>query len=105
MPPSRENAKIMREAEVTVAKPHRYCATKTTTYRNNFTPLGNTASDVQKNTFQPCFAPSSMFGIASVNPIRNSQPNNPDQITEPTMPFGTERDASTVSSEVWAEAS
>ena len=29
-PPSRENAKIMREAEVTVASPQRSCATNTT---------------------------------------------------------------------------
>ena len=29
-PPSREKAKIMRDAEVTVARPHSSCATKTT---------------------------------------------------------------------------
>ena len=29
-PPSREKAKIMREAEVTVARPHSSCATNTT---------------------------------------------------------------------------
>ena len=46
-----------------------------------------------------------MSGIASRTAVTRSQPNNADQNTAVSMPRGTARWASRVSSAVWAEAS
>ena len=71
-PPSREKAKIMREAEVTVARPQSNCDDEDRRGRANFLMPGGTCwSMAQKNTFQPCLAASSMFGIISTKAHRN----------------------------------
>src|SRR5690242_8073851 len=67
MPSSRENANNMRETDVTVARPQSHCEMKMTTYIGVRTASGTRSPMAQKNTFQPCLAASSMFGIISTN--------------------------------------
>src|SRR6201987_4845982 len=76
-PSSRAKAKIMREAEVTVARPHRNCETKIATYNASFSHTGNRWSSAQKKTFQPCFAASFMSGMRTRNPISMEEPDIP----------------------------
>ncbi|MCY1176253.1 hypothetical protein D9M73_165180 [compost metagenome] len=104
-PPSRENAKIIRETEVTVASPQSTCEMKIATKSTSFSVGSTWVFMAQKNTFQPCLAASSMFGSISTNALSISQPNSNDQTTDMTMPRGTDMAALRVSSEVCAEAS
>ncbi|MNL19131.1 hypothetical protein D3C87_1403170 [compost metagenome] len=59
----------------------------------------------QKNTLQPWVAASSMLGSISTKALSITQPNSNDQITDITIPRGTDIAALRVSSEVCAEAS
>src|SRR3989344_3914804 len=104
-PPSRENAKIMRETEVTVARPQSTCEMKIATYKPSLSSGLTWVFMAQKNTLQPCLAASSMLGNISTNALSITQPNSSDQTTDMTIPRGTDMAALRVSSEVWAEAS
>ncbi len=104
-PPSRAKAKIIRETEVTVARPQSICEMKMARKSSSFTVEFTWVSMAQKNTFQPWAAASSMLGSISTKALSISQPNSSDQTTDITIPRGTEWAACTVSSEVWADAS
>ena len=75
-PPSRAKAKIIREAEVTVASPQMSWQTNMRTSRTCFSATGSTASSVKKKTPQPLAAALSMSGIASTKALSISQPNS-----------------------------
>src|SRR5260370_37855630 len=64
-PSSRENAKIMREAEVTVARPHRNCEAKIARYRTITTARGIVLLSTQKKKPVPWLAASFKFRIRS----------------------------------------
>jgi len=53
----------------------------------------------------PPFANTASLGIASVKPISTIIPRNPEMTTAPTMARGTERRASTASSDMSAAVS
>src|SRR4051812_31071740 len=92
-PPSRAKAKIMRETDVTVARPQRYWAETMVTWSAVFTAGGMIWSIVQKNTDQPWAAALSTSGMATTILHRNSHPKTADQITEPIIARGTLRAA------------
>lgn len=56
-PPSRANAKAMRDAEVTVARPQKYCAITTPVSSNVAHQLGTTAYRVCRNAPRPDVRP------------------------------------------------
>ena len=95
----------MRDADVSAARPQRYCAS-TMSASSVVASAGDSAAFiVHGTTFAPCSTPFSTDGIASrIAPII-TQPNSPDTHTERTMPVGTFTAALTVSSLVCAEAS
>src|SRR5205807_2247767 len=52
-PPSRAKANAIREAEVTVASPHRYCATTAPPHRAKASGRGTAPNRVWKKAFSP----------------------------------------------------
>src|SRR5262249_21084149 len=95
----------MREAEVTVASPHRYCATTAPSHRSRPRDRGSALSRTWKNAPSPAAAVSAGSWIASTTAQSITHPNTPETSTDRTIPRGTFSAALTVSSEVWAEAS
>ena len=95
----------MREAEVTVARPHRYCAEMMPAYSAMASQRGSVASRVQLKTPVALGLRHLHVGIASTIAHSITQPNTPETSTERTMPRGTLCAAPTVSSAVCAEAS
>ena len=82
-PPSREKAKIMREQTVTVARPQRNCDDEDRDVEQLLDAVGSPGCPcAQKNTFQPCLAASSMFGIISTKAHSITQPNSADHKTD-----------------------
>ncbi len=89
IPPSRANANAIRDADVTVASPHRYCATTAAANSAVASQPGTTAVSVCANAFSPSAAASSGFGIASTTAQSITHPATPDTSTDRTMPRGT----------------
>ena len=104
-PPSRAKANAIREAEVTVASPQRYCATTIPAHRAMASGRGSTPLMIHRNAPSPCAAAPARLGAASTAALSRTQPATPETRTERTMPRGTLAEAATVSSEAWAEAS
>ncbi len=104
-PPSREKAKIIRLAEVTVARPQAYWATPMMIQRTTRSESGTIARTIAKKLLPPCAAAALRSGAATITAHSIAQPKSPDHKTEWIMPFGTARSAFTVSSAVWADAS
>ena len=104
-PPSRANANITRDADVTVASPHRYCAIAMPTNNSAANAGGSTELMVHTTTRSPCCAAVSRSGIASTMAHSMTQPKIPDTSTERRMPRGALYSALTVSSAVCADAS
>src|SRR5262245_35138414 len=104
-PPSRANANAIRDAEVTVASPQRYCATTAPPHSTRASVLGTAPNRAWKNAFSPAAAVPSGSRIASTTAHSITHPNTPDTSTDRTMPRGTFTAAPTVSSDAWAEAS
>src|SRR4051794_873974 len=95
----------MRDADVTVANPHRYWATAMAANNASASPSGSTDVTAWPKAFSPSLATASGSGMASTTATSITQPATPDTSTERTMPRGTLWAAPTVSSEAWAEAS
>src|SRR5262245_25351337 len=104
-PPSRANANAIRDAEVTVARPQRYCARTIPLHSTKYSQRGTTSPSVKPNACSPFSATAAGSRIASTAAQSITQPNSPDTHTERTMPRGTFRAAPAVSSETCAEAS
>src|SRR5688500_11817426 len=104
-PPSRAKANAIRDADVTVASPHRYCATTAPGNSAVASHPGTTAVRVWANAFSPSAAASAGSGIASTTAHNTTHPATPDTSTDRTIPRGTAAAAFTVSSAAWAEAS
>src|SRR5688572_15681331 len=95
----------MRDAEVSAARPQRYCATTISPSSVHANAGGSAAFIVHGTTLEPCATPSSTDGIASRMAQIMTHPNRPETHTERTMPLGALTAALTVSSDVCAEAS
>src|SRR5262245_29149367 len=80
-PPSRANAKVIREADVTVARPQRYCAAAMPAYRSRATVLGTTAPVIETNALAPCAAAASGFGATTTTAASMTHPNTPETST------------------------
>src|SRR4051794_38359958 len=103
--PSRENANIIREADVTDAVPQKNCATHAITSRNSAHLRLIDVSQMYVTMLPP--APSAPFvsGIANVTATSRMNPKITDTTTDMTMPQAAARDALRVSSLMCAEAS
>src|SRR3954447_17416939 len=103
--PSRENANIIREADVTDAVPQKNCATHAITSRNSAHLRLIDVSQMYVTMMPP--APSAPFvsGIANVTATSRMNPKITDTTTDMTMPQAAARDALRVSSLMCAEAS
>src|SRR5947208_12648996 len=64
-PPSRANANAIRDAEVTVASPHRYWATTAPPHRSSIGPRGTACSRARANAPSPAVATAAGSRIAS----------------------------------------
>ena len=96
---SRENANIIREADVTDARPQKNCAVQAITSRNS-AHLSPIAFSQMYWTAKPyCNAVFSTGpGIANVTATRRMNPKITDTTTDMTMPIAAEREAFLVSS-------
>src|SRR5262249_54322048 len=106
-PPSRAKAYSMRDADVTVASPHKYCASAMPANSTTATAGRSlkTALTMDTNAPSPSDAASRKFGAASTTAHSITQPKTPETRTDRTMPRGTLAAAPTVSSAVCADAS
>src|SRR5262245_22189204 len=95
----------MREAEVTAARPQRYCATAIPASSEYARGLGSTAPTDHVNAPAPRDAAWSTSGIATTTAHNRSHPKRPETATACTMPRGTVTAAPTVSSDAFADAS
>src|SRR4029453_3846649 len=103
--PSRENRKIIRDAEVTDAVRQKNCAT--TQMNSNASDQFSPIDSVQiHGTTTPIFSSAPwVLGIANVTASNRIQPNRTETTTDMYMPTAAMRDAWCVSSAMCAEAS
>src|SRR3954454_7060458 len=105
---SRENANIMRDAEVTEAVTQKNCATTHMKSRNSAQRWLIDVAQIQGTIGRSALtvlSASGVLGIANVTATRRTKPKMTDTKTEVHMPTATSRDALWVSSAVWADAS
>src|SRR5579864_9143006 len=100
--PSRENANIIRDAEVTEAVPQKNCATTAMRSRNSAHFLLIDVSQMYVTMLAPAFTPPAVLGIANVTATRSAKP---ETTTDMTMPHAAAREALRVSSLICADAS
>src|SRR6476469_4734729 len=103
--PSRENANIIRDAEVTDAVPQKNCATTAITSRNSAHFRLMDVSQMYVTMFPPALSAPAVSGIANVTATRSTKPKITDTTTDITMPQAAAREAPRVSSDMWADAS
>src|SRR5438477_12322069 len=80
-PPSRANANAIRDADVTVASPHRYWATTAPPHSPRASGRGTAPNRVAKNVPSPASAAVCGSGIASTTAHSITHPNTPDTST------------------------
>src|SRR5258707_15423107 len=98
MAPSRENANIIREADVTDAVPQKNCATTAITSRNSAHLVLIDDCQMYVTMFVPASSPPWGLGIANVTASSSANPKITDTTTDITMPQAAARDAGRVSS-------
>src|SRR3954463_5528899 len=103
--PSRENANIMRDADVTEAVPQKNCATTAMTSRNSAHFVLIDDCQMYVTMFAPASSPPCVLGTANVTATSSAKPKMTDTTTDMTMPHAAARDALRVSSLMCAEAS
>src|SRR5919201_3150103 len=102
---SRENANIIREAEVTDAIVQNVCATTAMKSRNSAQRLLIDVSQMYVTMFAPAEAAPFVSGIANVTATSRMKPKITDTTTDMTMPQAAPSCALWVSSLMCAEAS
>src|SRR5258706_7463342 len=105
MAPSRENANIIREADVTDAVPQKNCATTAITSRNSAHFVLIDDCQMYVTMLAPASSPPCVLGIANVTATRSAKPKITETTTDITMPQAAARDALRVSSLMCADAS
>src|SRR5207253_5190563 len=103
--PSRENANIIREAEVTDAIVQKHCATTAMKSRSSAHLLPIELRQIEVTMKRPVSAGPFADGIANVTATRSRKPKITDTTTDMTMPHAAARDAFRVSSLMCADAS
>src|SRR4029453_4531236 len=106
--PSRENANIMRDAEVTEAVTQKNCATtqmKSSASAQSWLIELAQIQGTRRPRALPVSSPPPVLGIANVTPRSRIQPKITETTTEVHIPVAAMRDALWVSSAVCAEAS
>src|SRR3977135_3775402 len=103
--PSRENANIIREADVTDTVPQKNCAMTAITSRNSAHFLPMDVCQMYVTTLAPALTAPSVLGIANVTATSSAKPKITDTTTDMTIPQAAARDALRVSSLMWADAS
>src|SRR5437868_3248520 len=103
--PSRENANIIREAEVTEAVPQKNCATTAMRSRNSAHFLLIDVSQMYVTMLAPAFTPPAVLGIAKVTATSSAKPKITETTTDMTIPQAAAREALRVSSLMCADAS
>src|SRR3977135_1178566 len=103
--PSRENANIMRDADVTDAVPQKNCATTAITSRNSAHFVLIDDCQMYVTMFAPESRAPCVLGIANVTATSSAKPKITDMTTDITMPQAAARGAPLVSSLMCAEAS
>src|SRR3954452_5418894 len=103
---SRENANIIRDADVTDASPQKNWATQAITSRNSahLSPIAVCQMYCTAKVYWPAVLPTGP-GIANVIATSRMNPNITDTTTDMTMPMAAEREAFRVSSLMCADAS
>ena len=103
---SREKANIIREAEVTDARPQKNCATQAMMSRNSahFVLIAFCQMYWTANVYWRAVS-CTLPGIANVTATSRMNPKMTDTTTDITMPIAADREAFCVSSLRWAEAS
>src|SRR5215212_6488547 len=106
MAPSRENANIIRDADVTDARPQNSWATQAMTSRNSAhcVPIDCSQMYFTANTYWRATS-SAGPGIANVTATSRMKPNTTETTTDMTIPIAAVREALRVSSLMCAEAS
>src|SRR5206468_6613694 len=86
MAPSRENANIIREADVTEAVPQKNCATTAMTRRNSADFVLIDDCQMYVTMLAPASRPPFVLGTANVTATRSAKPKMTDTTTDMTMP-------------------
>src|SRR6266550_1578487 len=105
MAPSRENANIIREADVTDAVPQKNCATTAITSRNSAHLVLIDVCQMYVTTLAPAPSAPLVLGMANVTATSSAKPKITDMTTDITIPQAAARDALRVSSLMCADAS
>jgi hypothetical protein len=103
---SRENANIIRDADVTDARPQKNWATQAMRSRNSahLSPIDVCQMYCTANVYWPAASATSP-GMANVTATSRMNPKITDTTTDMTMPIAAVREAFLVSSLMWADAS
>src|SRR3954452_21873525 len=102
---SRENANIIRDADVTDAVPQKNCATTAITSRNSAHFRLIDVSQMYVTMLLPALSAPAVTGIANVTATRSRKPKMTETTTDITIPQAAARDAPRVSSDMCADAS
>src|SRR4030088_1928117 len=103
--PSRENANIILDADVTDAVPQKNCATTAITSRNSAHFLPMDVCQMYVTTLAPALRAPSVLGMANVTATSSAKPKITDTTTDITIPHAAAREALRVSSLMCADAS
>src|SRR5437588_12257399 len=103
--PSRENANIIREADVTDAVVQKHCATTAMKSRNSAHRRPIELSQIDVTMKSPVSAGPFEDGIANVTATSRRNPKITETTTDITIPHAAARDACRVSSLMCADAS